>query len=112
MQRFRIPSQVLGGTGPIPGAALKPTLFVREITESAVSEDGMSLIDVTRVILEFWWKLDPGMTCRFLFTDFETDAHSEKEVKNESDVKPWWLGAQIVNPFDPPRPHWPMVIPK
>lgn len=112
MYRYRIPNQVLGGEGPIPGIALKPTLFVREIMESTVSDDGTHLVDIKRVILEFWWQLQPRTRYRFLFTDFETDTHSEKEESNADNNKPRWWGAQIVNPFDPPRPHWPMMIPK
>lgn len=112
MLRFKIPSQVLGGSGPIPGNAVKPLIFVRELMELTVSPDGQSLVDIKRVILEFFWKMEPKTKYRFLFTDFETDTHGEREESNLDNDKPKWWGAQIVNPFDPPRPHWPMMIPK
>lgn len=111
MKRFRIPAQALGGEGPIPGTALKPLLFVRELMDLDISFDGSEIVEVKRVILEFFWLLQPNTKYRFLFTDFETDTHGEREEGFTGD-KPRWWGAQIVNPFDPPRPHWPMMIPK
>lgn len=111
MLRFKIHPQVLGGEGPIPGIALKPQLFVRELEDITVSPDGKSLMEIKRVVLEFFWKLEPRTKYRFLFTDFGHDVHSERIEDNSYNSNPRWMGAQIVNPFDPPRPHWPVVIP-